>query len=216
MDHATQSILIAVSGFIAVVIVLWIIFLLCHTKRTANVFKDFFTCYCIRSIRTRLRGEKFDSRYRNVYLRENLKKFSQDYKKVLLVCPKTKKTKANAQPEENVTVEVHHIAPEDKIQTIYVELPLMGCPNTQDNNNTPPPLPNRMMDTAMEKVALTIDEDYEYEEQNEGDCSSVSTPTSAAPAVNLPTVTPEIAAIIEAAVRSTLQILMTMQPRSQG
>ncbi|QQL09940.1 Ba168 [Baboon cytomegalovirus] len=204
MEQMDRYIFIGIFGCISFCTVLaLLLFLMCHRRRTLRVHDDIFDWCYSSSLAARLCGNR----------PENLRdKLCSDCNRVLLMCPKPKKnTKTElkttaSEREEMVMPEMRGIAPADKMQTIYMELPILVCSELggADRPPLPPPppsLPERPPATPPpESVTVTMENQQ-----------SVTTAVATELAVSFPSVTPEMVAVIEAAVHSTLRIITSMQ-----
>ncbi len=196
-----RHIFIGIFGCISFCTVLaLLLFLMCHRKRTLRVHDDIFDWCCSPSLAARLCGNR----------PENLRdKLCSDCNRVLLICPKPqKKTKTElktaSEREEMVMPEMRDIAPADKMQTIYMELPILVCSELGGADRPPPlspSLPERPPATPPpESVTVTMENQQ-----------SVTAAVATELAVSFPGVMPEMAAVIDAAVHSTLRIITSMQ-----
>ncbi|QQL10283.1 Ja168 [Japanese cytomegalovirus] len=204
---------LAVSIFIVALLIL-LYLVIFHVRHVGSACKDIVTCYCFRALAARIRGEKLESEYANVYMRENVKRFAQDYKRLLIMCPPASGKKV---PMNGVTIQMDETVNTQNEKRIV----------TADVPTTPTTRPPSCSDTETEriysnceKVSLMMEGDYavitEVPKTTTPDpCSSNPyAPIYATNMLQIPNVTPEMAAVIEAAVRSTLQMLMTMQPQA--
>ncbi|QQL09765.1 Ba168 [Baboon cytomegalovirus] len=198
-----RHILIGIFGCISFCTVLaLLLFLMCHRRRTLRVHDDIFDWCCSPSLATRLCGNR----------PENLRdKLCSNCNRVLMICPKPKKKtktelKTASEREEMVIPEMRDIAPADKVQTIYMELPILVCSELGGANRPPlPPSPPSLPEIPpvmppSESVTVAME-----------DQQSVTAAVATELAVSFPSVPPEMAAVIEAAVHSTLRIITSMQ-----
>ncbi|APT39526.1 Cy168 [Cynomolgus cytomegalovirus] len=213
LTNQEDKIIVGLVLSIAIVVILLFLYLLIfHVRRVGSVCKDIFTCYCFRSLVTRIRGEKFDSEYRNVYLRENLKRFAQDYKRVLIMCPPASGKKI---PTNGVSIEMDEAVNTQSEKIVTAALPAIPTSRSLSHADTE----TERIYKNCEKVNLMME--GEYAVITEVPNNTTPDPPSSSPyatifatdMMQIPNVTPEMAAVIETAVRSTLQMLMKMQPQ---